>query len=109
MSGLTHLFFPDFIKDLAVDTECCRGARFQPLHANLYTTGFTKTKFVIVVAALTLIDKRTIPVHAKGFQCVQDVICCPGYFPWRIQVFHAQQPVALVMACVKITADGRDE
>ncbi len=49
--GLTHLFFPDFIKDLAVDTECSRGPGFKPCNANFYTAGFTETKRLTVKVA----------------------------------------------------------
>jgi hypothetical protein len=44
-----------------------------------------------------LINDRAIPGQAKLFQCAQDVITGSGNLAWRVKVFHAQQPLALVM------------
>jgi hypothetical protein len=60
----------------------------------------------IGVVALALTHQRTVPFEAVGFQAAQNGILGAGHFPWRVEVFHAQQPAAADCAGVKVRGKG---
>src|SRR5690606_20298803 len=56
--------------------------------------------------ALALPDYLAVPMQAVGVEGAQDVFGGAGNIARRIQVFDADQPLPVVMACVQITGDG---
>jgi len=46
-----------------------------------------------------------IPVQAEGFERVKDVVRRTRHTAWRIEVFHAHQPDAVMVFCVEIATD----
>ena len=59
--------------------------------------------------AFALIDDRAIPLEAVNLKQAQDFVGMGLAAAWLVQVFHAQQPLAAVPACIEITAHGGNQ
>jgi hypothetical protein len=57
---------------------------------------------------LALVFHRAIPAEAEALQGAQDLIGAAALDARGVEVFDAQQPAAVVMARVKITAERGD-
>jgi hypothetical protein len=55
---------------------------------------------LIAFLVLALYENRAIPFHSMGSQCLKYLALCAGLVAWLIQIFHANQPMAMPLACI---------
>ena len=63
----------------------------------------------IGVVALALPQYFTVPAQAVRLQAVEDAVGSTGDFTWWVQIFHAQQPTAAVVAGIEKTGESTYE
>lgn len=59
--------------------------------------------------AFALIDDLSIPLEAVSLKQAQDFIGMSLVAARLVQVFHSQQPLAAMLACIEITANGGNQ
>ena len=64
-------------------------------------------RFVVLPAAITLMNHRSIPFEAKFLECAQDIFGRARSLPRPIEILHAQQPAAAMGAGIEITGCRR--
>ncbi len=50
-----------------------------------------------------------IPFEAVALQAFDDRCLGTGHFPWRIEIFHAQQPATANGAGIQVGGEGGDQ
>ncbi len=60
----------------------------------------------VPVGLLALVFDRAIPGEAEVLQGAQDIGVAAGFEAGEVQVLHAHQPAAAVMAGIQVAADG---
>ena len=70
----------------------------QPIHGCL-----------IQVRAFALTNDGLSPLETEHVKCADDAIGTTGDFPWPVQIFHPDQPVALCVAGIQIACDRSDQ
>lgn len=63
----------------------------------------------VVGGAGALVEDRAIPGEAEGFERGEDGVGGAGDAAGGIDVFHAEEPLAVVGAGVEVTGNGGDE
>ena len=64
-------------------------------------------RFLVRVVSIALKQHVSIPTQPKSLKRVENVFGRPWDFPWRIQIFNAYQPLALVRPRIEATRNGR--
>lgn len=64
-------------------------------------------RFLVRVMSIALKQHVSIPTQPKSLKRVENVFGRPWDFPWRIQIFNAYQPLALVRPRIEATRNGR--
>lgn len=60
-------------------------------------------------ASLALVENRAVPVEAESFEGTEYGIGGAGDTAGRVDVFHADEPLALVGVGIEVTGDGGNE
>lgn len=61
----------------------------------------------VSVVAFALADHLAVPLKTVAFQGIEDRRLGTGFFPGRVEVFHAQQPAAAHGAGIEVGRKGR--
>ncbi|MNR39647.1 hypothetical protein D3C85_1578710 [compost metagenome] len=58
--------------------------------------------FGVRLMPVALADHFAVPLKAVAFKCLENRRLSAGFFPWRVEVFHAHQPAATHRAGVEV-------